>query len=114
MQHRVVEYKIYSSPLHDIPFKADVCIVPTRILLQHPAFELYDGVGEGAAVLALAAVANLVATHVKLAERVQRSHLTVAHVGRPHHVHQAPAADTPEQPWGFLRSQRTKWKYSCY
>lgn len=52
---------------------------------QH--FEFYDGVGEGAAVLALAAVMHLVATHVKLAEGVQRAHLTVAHVGRTHHMH---------------------------
>ncbi|TNN51383.1 hypothetical protein EYF80_038420 [Liparis tanakae] len=52
-----------------------------------PAFELDDGVSEGAAVLALAAVANLVATHVELAERVQRAHLAVAHVGRAHHAY---------------------------
>lgn len=67
--------------------------LPTSILLQDPAFELYDGVSEGAAVLALAAVAHLVATHVELAERVQRTHLAVAHIGWPHHVHQAPAVD---------------------
>lgn len=30
-------------------------------------------------------------THVKLAEGVQGTHLTVAHVGGPHHMHQAPA-----------------------
>ncbi|KAF3853279.1 hypothetical protein F7725_013967 [Dissostichus mawsoni] len=62
-----------------------------------PAFELDDGVSEGAAVLALAAVSNLVATNIELTERVQRTHLTVAHVGRPHHVHQAPAEDRETQ-----------------
>lgn len=60
---------------------ADVCVLPTSVLLQDPAFELYDGVSKGAAVLTLAAVANLVATHVELAERVQGTHFTVAHIG---------------------------------
>lgn len=64
--------------------------MPTSVLLQHPALELDDRVGEGAAVLALAAVAHLVAAHIKLAQRVQWAHLAVAHVGRAHHVHQAP------------------------
>ena len=54
---------------------------PTRVLLEHPALELDDGVGEGAAVLALAAVAHLVAAHVELAQRVQRAHLAVTNVG---------------------------------
>ena len=62
----------------------------TCVLLQHPALEFDDRVGEGAAVLPLAAVTHLVTAHVKLAQRVQGPHLTVAHIGRPHHVHQAP------------------------
>lgn len=64
-----------------------MCTSCTCVLLQYPALEFYDGVGEGAAVLALAAVTHLVATHVKLAEGVQRAHLTVVHVGRTHHMH---------------------------
>lgn len=59
----------------------DICVLPTSVLLQDPAFQLYDGVSKGAAVLTLAAVANLVATHVELAEGVQGTHLTVAHIG---------------------------------
>lgn len=54
---------------------------PTGVLLQDPALQFYDGVSEGAAVLSLAPVSDLVATHIKLAERVQGTHLTVAHVG---------------------------------
>lgn len=68
-------------------------LLPTSVLLQDPAFELYDRVSEGAAVLPLAAVANLVAAHVELAEGVQRTHLAVAHISRPHHMHQAPATE---------------------
>jgi len=83
--------------------------LPTCILLQDPAFELDDGVSKGAAVLALAAVANLVATHVELAERVQRAHFAVAHVGRPHHVHQTPAAEQQRASVGLLKGRRTKW-----
>lgn len=63
----------------------------TGVLLKHPTFEFDDRVCKGAAVLALAAVANLVATNVKLTQRVEGAHLAVAHVGRAHHVHQAPA-----------------------
>lgn len=59
----------------------DASYTPTSILLQDPAFELYDGVSKGAAVLTLAAVAHLVATNIELAERVQGTHLTVAHIG---------------------------------
>lgn len=66
----------------------------TSILLQDPAFELNDGVGKRAAVLPLAAVADLVATHVELAEGMQGTHLAIADVGRPHHMHQAPAFDS--------------------
>ncbi|KAG9338841.1 hypothetical protein JZ751_025280 [Albula glossodonta] len=52
----------------------------TSVLLQHPALELDDGVGEGAAVLPLAAIAHLVSAHVELAQGVQGPHLAVAHV----------------------------------
>lgn len=55
--------------------------MPTSVLLQDPAFQFYDRVSEGAAVLSLTPVADLVATHIKLAERVQGTHLTVAHIG---------------------------------
>lgn len=58
-----------------------MCVLPTSILLQDPAFQLYDRVSKRAAVLTLAAVANLMATHVELAERMQGAHLTVAHIG---------------------------------
>lgn len=70
-----------------------LCVIPTGVLLQNPAFKLYDRVSKGAAVLALAPIANLMATDVELAERVQGAHLTVTHVGRPHHMHKAPAGE---------------------
>lgn len=67
-------------PQEDFPVLARRYI-HTCVLLQHPAFELYDGVSKGTAVLPLAAVANLMATHVKLAQGVEGANLAVAHVG---------------------------------
>lgn len=103
-QHYALDYtllqlkpKPFHSRLNNITifltkWKDNRRVLPTSVLLQDPAFELYDRVSKGAAVLTLATVANFVTAHIELAERVQGTHLTVAHIGWPHHVHQAPAA----------------------
>lgn len=65
-------------------------VLRTGVLLQDPTLQLDDGVSEGAAVFPLAAISDLVAADIELAEGVERSDLTVADVGGPHHVHQAP------------------------
>jgi len=48
-------------------------------MLHHPHLELHQAVGEQTLVLAHAAVAHLVATHVQQAVGLQGAHLGVAH-----------------------------------
>lgn len=81
--------KLSSSPLSGQP-RVATAVLRTGVLLQDPTFQLNDGVSEGAAVFTLAAVPDLVAADVELAEGVEGSDLTVADVGGPHHVDQAP------------------------